>query len=353
MRYAWHVIKYILVFVANLLILLFVHSYFNMVVMIVMIVMPVISILCAFITANQLLVRFGGANRDLTVDEPFLVSVILDNDSIFPNMNVDVNITLENALFKTRGKHTLCIPAYAHGTDVVDYQVGQSLVGVLKVSADEIFVTDWMGFVRIRKDCNAERDYVVFPSGVMGVKTDMSAVSYGMNEAEESQKKGNDFSEVVDVREYQPGDKLQNIHWKLSAKKEILMVKERESMSSSRLMVLVELANDDSDVLNDVLKAAYEVAVYLLEEGVPFTYYYWSTLQGDIVETSMDSRAILDEWMEKIFYDKSYSDERYGLSMLEKMLSDDRKLIVITGSQNSFGETVFTCGSRVKGYISE
>lgn len=45
------------------------------------------------------------------------------------------------------------------------------------------------------------------------------------------------------------------------------MVKERESMSSSRLMVLVELANDDSDVLNDVLKAAYEVAVYLLEEG--------------------------------------------------------------------------------------
>ena len=84
MRYAWHVIKYILVFVANLLILLLLHSYFNMVVMIVMIVMPVISILCAFITANQLLVRFGGANRDLTVDEPFLVSVILDNDSIFP-----------------------------------------------------------------------------------------------------------------------------------------------------------------------------------------------------------------------------------------------------------------------------
>lgn len=47
----------------------------------------------------------------------------------------------------------------------------------------------------------------------------MTAVSQGMNEAEESRKKGHDFSEVVDVREYQPGDKLQNIHWKLSAKK--------------------------------------------------------------------------------------------------------------------------------------
>lgn len=353
MRYAWHVIKYILVFVVNLLIFLFVHSYFNLVVMIVMIAMPFISILCAVITANQLSVRFGGANRDLTVDEPFLVSVILDNGSIFPNMNVDINITMENALFKTRGKHTLCIPAYAHGTDAVDYQIGQSLVGVLKVSADELRITDWMGFIRIRKRCDAERDYVVFPSGKMMVRPDMAAVSYGMNEAEESQKKGNDFSEVVDVREYRPGDKFQNIHWKLSAKKNILMVKERESMSSSRLMVLVELANDDSDVLNDVLKAAYGVAVYLLEEGVPFTYYYWSTLQGDIVETSVDSREILDEWVEKIFYEQSYSDERYGLSMLEKVVSDDRKLIVITGSHSSFGETVFTCGSRVKGYISE
>ena len=42
MKYAWHVFKYILVFVINLLILLFVHSYFNFIVMILMIVLMVV-----------------------------------------------------------------------------------------------------------------------------------------------------------------------------------------------------------------------------------------------------------------------------------------------------------------------
>ena len=53
MKYAWHVFKYILVFVINLLILLFVHSYFNFIVMILMIVLPVVSIVCAFVISRH------------------------------------------------------------------------------------------------------------------------------------------------------------------------------------------------------------------------------------------------------------------------------------------------------------
>jgi len=37
----------------------------------------------------------------------------------------------------------------------------------------------------------------------------------------------------------------------------VLMVKDRESMSSSQLMILVELADDETHILNDVLKSAY------------------------------------------------------------------------------------------------
>ena len=46
----------------------------------------------------------------------------------------------------------------------------------------------------------------------------------------ESKKKGYDFSEVTGIREYIPGDKLQNIHWKLSAKKDILMVRTMQKL---------------------------------------------------------------------------------------------------------------------------
>ena len=112
MKYAWHVFKYILVFVINLLILLFVHSYFNFIVMILMIVLPVVSIVCAFVLSRHLTVKFGGGEQNLTVDSPFLVSVVLDNSSIIPNMNTEIEISMENDLFHTNGRHTLCIPAY-------------------------------------------------------------------------------------------------------------------------------------------------------------------------------------------------------------------------------------------------
>ena len=144
MKYAWHVFKYILVFVINLLILLFVHSYFNFIVMILMIVLPVVSIVCAFVLSRHLTVKFGGGEQNLTVDSPFLVSVVLDNSSIIPNMNTEIEISMENDLFHTNGRHTLCIPAYSRSANVVDYQIAQSYVGALEVKADRICVTDWL-----------------------------------------------------------------------------------------------------------------------------------------------------------------------------------------------------------------
>lgn len=352
MKYAWHVVKYVIVFIVNLLILLFVHSYFNFVVMVLMIIMPVVSICCAIVTSRRLVIRFGGGDNELVADEPFLVSIILDNKSILPNMNVNVRLTIQNELFGVSGKHELCIPAYAHRSNIIDYQITQSFVGATEISTDGIRITDWMGFVRISIPCSVSREFKVFPAGQTVVETDMTAMASGMNEAEESNKKGYDFSEVVDVREYQPGDKLQNIHWKLSAKKGQLMVKERESMSSSHMLILVELYDDSTHVLNDVLKASYGVAVKLLEQQISFSICYWSTVKADIVHMYIDDMDSLRQWMEMVFYEKTYDDEIYGFSMLEKNIDPDKKVIVITTAADMAGGEVFTYGQRVKGYIS-
>lgn len=352
MQYIWHIVKYILVFAVNLLIFLFVHSYFNFVIMILMLVLPAVSVICAFVVSGSLSVSFGGADDRCDVDAPFLVSVILDNRSILPNMNVELELTFENALFHTSGSHRLCIPAYVRSSDVVDYQLAQSFVGVLNVRTDRMYVTDWMGFVRIKKSCDASKDYVIYPKSNVRMEPDTTALSQGMTEAEETRKRGFDFSEVVDVREYRPGDKLQNIHWKLSVKKDILMVKDRESMSSSKLMVFVELLDDESHVLNDILKAAYGMGEFLIDSGIPVTYYYWSMNESDIVCMDIDGRDDLSEWLERIFYERAYSDYGYGLNMMQKSLDSDRRLLVVTRGSNPGGETAFVYG-QAEGYICE
>ena len=44
---------------------------------------------------------------------------------------------------------------------------------------------------------------------------------------------GNDSSEIFDVREFRDGDKIQSIHWKLSAKMQELVVREDSQPLSS------------------------------------------------------------------------------------------------------------------------
>lgn len=60
MIHVTNVVRYILVFIVNLLLLLFLHSYFNMVVLVVLIALPFCSIFAAFMAARYMTVEIGG-----------------------------------------------------------------------------------------------------------------------------------------------------------------------------------------------------------------------------------------------------------------------------------------------------
>ena len=49
-----------------------------------------------------------------------------------------------------------------------------------------------------------------------------------------------DRTNIVNIRKYEQGDQMKNIHWKLSAKKDTLMTKEFEQTVSAKLMILVD-----------------------------------------------------------------------------------------------------------------
>ena len=52
---------------------------------------------------------------------------------------------------------------------------------------------------------------------------------FGEAESYDDFQPGTDVSQIFDVREYRPGDRLQRIHWKLSAKSDGLLVRETVS----------------------------------------------------------------------------------------------------------------------------
>ncbi len=58
---------------------------------------------------------------------------------------------------------------------------------------------------------------------------------------------GGGFSEVHENREYRPGDRLNTIHWKLSAKTDSLIVREAQEKDQQHILLVFSLSDDRSE----------------------------------------------------------------------------------------------------------
>ena len=89
-------------------------------------------------------------------------------------------------------------------------------------------------------------------------------------EAEEyaSDRRGNDPSQIWQIREYRPGDPLRDIHWKLTAKEGELMVKEHSFPSGCAVLIRIELKRADysEEGFSEMIRRAASLSVTLAEE---------------------------------------------------------------------------------------
>lgn len=87
-------------------------------------------------------------------------------------------------------------------------------------------------------------------------------------------KRGNDVSEVFDIRDYKPGDAMQSVHWKLSSKLDILVAREFSEPTNYEILIANDIAlmQGDTEVPHDLLNGAASILLSLssalLQEGI-------------------------------------------------------------------------------------
>ncbi len=101
-------------------------------------------------------------------------------------------------------------------------------------------------------------------------------------------KKGDDPSEIFDVREFVDGDKIQRIHWKLSGKTGSLIVKEGSLPLTKVVNIFIDLcvqsekeaAHQDSNCL---VQGIYSISMFMIEHGIPQNY-IWYDSRNDVIQ---------------------------------------------------------------------
>lgn len=236
----------------------FFHNYFFAILLFFFLLFPVISPLftryalqkCSYIIIAPASVTKGGS---------FTLEIQRNNPTWIPLPRHQLFFQLSHSLYPNEDIHQISagIPVRSHSS--LRIPVTALYSGYLQVQLLRAEALDFLGIFLHKVSLETGSDIAVFPLALETEFDTKSVSGPGVLEIAESNQKGTDSSQQFDVRPYQPGDRLNTIHWKLSVKADELIVREFGS-----------LAGDDACILLDLYPTAVpKAAPSLLERLLP------------------------------------------------------------------------------------
>ena len=169
--------------------------------------------------------------------------------------------------------------AFDLADDQREYTIDVPLIWCGKVTfrCISVQVHDMLGLFSMTAKPFAEICTVAYPRYVR-VHTELSNATVGAtrNDGVMQNRKGNDASEMFDIREYVPGDDIRTIHWKLSGKTDDLIVRQASDPSHYNIALLPDFGRTRLDrpeaqqELNAAAAVAASIGEQLIRRGVPF-----------------------------------------------------------------------------------
>ena len=266
--YPLSIAGYVLFMLFAFFLYMFYQSRMILVILAVLTLMPFISVTCAIFMRSFVSIRITGNSGNTAVGEKNLWRIELRNESIFTSLNCEVKGKIENTFMGIEMPLTVDMPLSAKGTEHFDIDLESDYCGRLRVSIESFSYSDLCGFISVTESIYSDSTAFVMPHYKAVDRDDMETFRPGVTESVNTSGKGNDFSEMTDMREYIPGDRLKDIHWKLSAKKQKLMVKEYTAVSQSEAVIFCDCGLNPASN-SSMLGFAYSLSAAFIKELVP------------------------------------------------------------------------------------
>lgn len=321
-------ISYILLFVYTVFLAIFYgHTFFIMLV-ILELCLPFFSYFlsgyCFRHLEVSLIVKPASAPRNTTAQ--LLLS--LQNPTVLPLASAAVSFSFCSLFYGEEETSTHVLSLRARRDNTLTFPVTLTKYGLYEAHVTLLQGYDYLHLFLFQKKLDVNTQIRILPDSSPRSERHEALYSEGFDEFEESGGSGNVSSNVTDIREYRPGDRLQKIHWKLSSKIDQLMVKENEATSTNEFFLLLELYQPAKEACRDnpllgnaldgTLEEGWSVAVELLQSGESFICGVYSTSKEDFVMSTIRCKDDLENAFTSFFYEPVYDTENLALDIYEK-----------------------------------
>ena len=309
MRRVKYGIEFIFIFALNALMYWYLGGYFNLLLGVAMILFLLVTLLMVPLVMPKITARVEIPAADFAKNTEFVVGIRVKNESIFPVVRCTLYLEIGNGFFEQMTTKEVTISLAPKGEDVYRMPLCSELCGEIEITLKQTSVEDFLALHERRKPVDQTEHIYILPPEGEAAEFEQNDYAAGLTESTESSARGSDFSEVGQVREYIPGDSLKDIHWKLSAKRQALMVKERLQMSSQKLQIVLSLDRKNPQRADEVICFLYELGAAVLQSHIPVTVYWWSSRNRGLCEKTADNLQEWKEVMEQIFYTKGGEED--------------------------------------------
>jgi len=203
----------------------------------------------------------------------FPFSVIIDNSRKFIGFTADIRYNWGNVFTgyrQVQTEHVFLAPVKGC---VIRQSVRSEYAGRVDTETEEFTVYDPLHLFYLKGLKVKNAGVLVSPMPAVTGADELYSCVEGFPRLDESRKLGTEYSPDYEIREYIPGDELKNIHWKLTAKQDKLMVRERLASGRLKMNVLLPLTDDKKE--NDgLVDSLYYLGELLLEKEYPIQLYW-------------------------------------------------------------------------------
>lgn len=288
----------VLIIVCALFYILYVWD-FALVLLIVMLALPIIMFITAFITKRNLSVEFAVKDKHAVKSKDFPVQLVVTNKSIFPVGKAEARVEYYNTFSKEISSFDLFLPIQPRNSQRVTFQLNSKFCGTIKIRTLYLNIYDPLRIFKFKTARNIHTEVTIMPEGhdIGGI------VHYSDRVNEESDlfsehRPGDDPSEVFDLREYNAGDKLNRIHWKLSSKKDDFIVKDYSLPIDVPCMLFLDLKSYAPSslalpVLDTLIETFLSISQFLLDNERCHSAVFFNASQNQFAEYSITSSTDL------------------------------------------------------------
>ncbi|GEO24542.1 hypothetical protein AAC03nite_03270 [Alicyclobacillus acidoterrestris] len=180
--------------------------------------------------------RHVSAHR-LTAGQSLQVRVLVERQAMWPLFWLRIHEQLPYRwLFQTSGLDRIHVPLWRRAIDY-GYTVYQLPRGVYELMEMTVETGDLLGFVRVHRTFAQPERIIVYPK-VVPVRGWAGTAPDEYGERQPTHRRSEESSNVIGVREFVRGDKLNRIHWPMTARRGMLLAKEFEQHVTSEFMFI-------------------------------------------------------------------------------------------------------------------